>query len=920
MYHNKCHRAIRSFFVGILLVSVAFLPNFSLAQEKTDSISILLRKSKPDIQKVRLLKELSVEYYKAGEKDSAVYIGKQGLALATIIGDEQGIAEAHGNLGIFYYQGKELFDSAVFHLFKSLEIKRKLNDLEGIAKTNNSLGGIYDKLEDPEKSFPYYSNAAIYFKSVHDIVNLATAQMNVGNTYLRRELYDSAMHYYYLAKPVYESYKPESVGLIYINIGESYENLGLNDSAHYYYYRAYDSIMTAPSNDEYAAISFYVGRFWLNQNNLDSAYLFLTNSYLIAKNEGLVTRLIEVSEVLIDYFIARSNPDSALYYSLEYIEFSTELAANELDRSLGVAETEYMYKAALSEQEKLALRERKIRYLLYIASFLGLMLTIYIFRSYLNKQKANKLLAEMDAMKTRMYTNISHELRTPLTLILGPLEEMMEEEAKKRPTQKTVAMMRRNASRLLGLVNQMLDLSKIDAGALKLELIQEDIVKDLKHLVLSFTTQAEKKQISYSHEISHISHTTWFDPDKLEKVVVNLLSNAFKYTPEGGSVSVRLKIEADNGKETLRIEVKDTGPGIPPGEQEKIFERFHQVEDQATMEQVGTGIGLALTRELVELMHGSIQVVCEVGEGSTFVAVFSLGKEHLRESEYAIKESGVDRVKESTAAVGPEEIVHSPEEIDAQSEVPILLIVEDHADIRNHVRERMEDNYQVIEAADGKEGLEKALEHVPDIIITDLMMPEMDGVEMTAKLKTDERTSHIPIIMLTAKASVEDRIEGLETGADDYLTKPFHMKELKVRLQNLVEQRKKLRDKYRKEIILEPKEIAVNSADERFLEKTMAVIEENLSDPDLDVARCRDAVGMSRMQYFRKVKALTDQSPNEFIRSFRLKRAAQLLEKGFGNVAEVTYEVGFNNLSYFAKCFKEMFGKTPSEYIKETQG
>ncbi|GAH78843.1 unnamed protein product, partial [marine sediment metagenome] len=247
-----------------------------------------------------------------------------------------------------------------------------------------------------------------------------------------------------------------------------------------------------------------------------------------------------------------------------------------------------------------------------------------------------------------------------------------------------------------------------------------------------------------------------------------------------------------------------------------------------------------------------------------------------------------------------------------EGEFPLVLTVEDHADIRIHIREHLEDSFRIMEAEDGVMGLDKAIENIPDLVITDLMMPNMDGVEMCKRLKTDERTSHIPVIMLTAKASVEDRVEGLETGADAYITKPFNIKELEVRVRKLIEQRKKLRERFSREITLEPKDIAITSADEKFLQRAMAIIEDHMADFEFEVRNFQDEIGMSRMQLFRKLKALTDQTPSEFIRTLRLKRAAKLIEQKFGNIAQITYEVGFNNLSYFAKCFKELYGVTPS--------
>jgi len=362
--------------------------------------------------------------------------------------------------------------------------------------------------------------------------------------------------------------------------------------------------------------------------------------------------------------------------------------------------------------------------------------------------------------------------------------------------------------------------------------------------------------------------------------------------------------------------VKDSGKGIPPEQFEKIFDRFYQVEEQK--EGGGTGIGLSLTRELVNLLQGKIRVESTPGKESCFTVTFPVGKDHLKKNEYVMLKPGEKQERVLIPELMEEEERAIPEEFEEDGK-PILLVVEDNADVRAHIHENLHTEFHILEAEDGEVGLKKATEKIPDLVVTDLMMPWMDGVEMCKRLKTDELTSHIPVIMLTAKANVESKIEGLETGADDYITKPFNIAEMKARITNLIEQRKKLRERFSQEIKLEPKDIAITSADVKFLDRAIAIIEGHMGDFEFDAATFQEEMNMSRSQLFRKLRALTDQSSTEFIRSIRLKRAANLIEQGFGNVAEVTYEVGFNNLSYFAKCFKEVYGVSPSEYGKKRE-
>jgi DNA-binding response OmpR family regulator len=366
----------------------------------------------------------------------------------------------------------------------------------------------------------------------------------------------------------------------------------------------------------------------------------------------------------------------------------------------------------------------------------------------------------------------------------------------------------------------------------------------------------------------------------------------------------------------LEIAISNSGPGISSDQLDKIFDRFYQADDSSVRRHEGTGIGLSLTKELVELHHGEIKAESEPGNETTFTVYLPLGKSHLQPEE--ILETPTEIASEiDTEHI--ETIFAQESKTETTSLQPIkdsstLLIVEDNADMRSYMREILESNYKIIEAENGEEGIRQALGLFPDIIISDVMMPKMDGFQFCAEIKKDEHTSHIPVILLTAKASGESKIEGLETGADDYLTKPFNNRELQVRINNLIEQRRRLQEKFRKEFTVSPKDITVTSIDEQLLQRAIDAVENNISNPDFDTAMMAKEVGISRRLLHTKLKALTGQSTGEFIRTLRLKRAAQLLQKGFGNVTEVAYEVGFQSLSYFAKAFREQFGQSPSHY------
>lgn len=532
------------------------------------------------------------------------------------------------------------------------------------------------------------------------------------------------------------------------------------------------------------------------------------------------------------------------------------------------------------------------------------------------KAQADRI-RELDAVKSRFFANISHEFRTPLSLILGPVSQAMEsipasetlEDTDEVPVKgRHLKVMKRNALRLQNLVDQLLDLSKLDSGKMKLAVAEGRLIPFIRSIVFSFESLAERKHIHFSTHFSSGPETAWFDRDKLEKILVNLLSNAFKFTPEHGTITV--KIEGLDGR--VRIQVSDSGPGMPAEEADKIFDRFYQVEGT---EAQGTGIGLALVKELVDLHGGQISVESVRGEGATFKVTLPCRKEDFAlEHLVATATDTPDHVEPALLTGLDTEVSENGEKDGASADDhPLALVVEDNPDLRHYISENITGDYQVIVAVDGQEGLDLALERVPDIIISDVMMPRKNGFELCTALKTDDHTSHIPIILLTAKAGRGDKIEGLEQGADDYLTKPFDARELRVRMANLIDQRRRLRERFSGELKIRPTGVTLNSVDERFVKQVMACIEENLGNEFYSVEELARSVGFSRSQLHRKLKALADKSPNQLIREFRLTRAKELLEQRAASVSEIAYEVGYSNVSYFSKSYKDMFGLSPSE-------
>ena len=533
--------------------------------------------------------------------------------------------------------------------------------------------------------------------------------------------------------------------------------------------------------------------------------------------------------------------------------------------------------------------------------------------TYNELKTAQARLKELDQLKSRFFANISHEFRTPLTLILGQIGSVMSENIDVEEKGK-LQVADRNARRLLSLINQLLDLSKLEAGSMELNAQQHNIVPFLKSLFYSFESISESQGITLKFESEHEHIPVIFDPDKMEKIFYNLISNALKFVTSNGEIKVSLTTR----NASAEIRIKDTGIGIPTDRLLHIFDRFYQVDGSASRKHEGTGIGLALTKELIELHKGSISVASKEGEGSEFIILLPTGSQKTGTEEYTARPTEYTLQMNNNGENGSAETKSKDAVSPAgNGKREIILIVEDNSDVRSYIGSLLENDYTVIEAADGEEGISNAGSEIPDLIITDVMMPGMDGFQFSTKIRSDIKTSHIPIIMLTAKAGLDDKIEGLETGIDAYITKPFSAKELRVRVRNLIYQRKQLRKRFSKSTIIKPSEVTAVSMDREFLEKTIKIIEENFEDPEFSIEKLAGEVNMSLSQLNRKLNALVAQPAGRLIRSLRLQRAADLLRQNADTVAGICYKVGFNDQGYFGRVFKKQFGVSPITFKKQ---
>ena len=543
--------------------------------------------------------------------------------------------------------------------------------------------------------------------------------------------------------------------------------------------------------------------------------------------------------------------------------------------------------------------------IIYFVLFCALLYGVIM---YMNKRNHRKLVRmqyeeaerqkeELNQMKFRFFTNISHELRTPLTLIITPLD-MLKRKITDESVSRQLSNIYRNAQELLNLVNQLLDFRKLEMKGEKLLLMNGDLEEFLESIYNSFHPVAVEKHLDFTCRMPHQSLYMYFDKDKVHKIINNLLSNAFKFTPAGGKIILSLSTEEKDEKRYARISVSDTGVGISEAELPYIFDRFYQIRNLED-EKLGSGIGLHLVREYAALHRGEVTVESHPGQGSEFVVYLPVD---------LMPEDALLRVMDA----GSSEKIHlSLPNNDIRKK---LLIVEDNKEFRTFLKEQLEEFYQVLEAADGEEGEQCAIDKNPDLIISDIMMPKMDGIELCRRIKTNIQTSHIPVILLTARTADDIKINSYEVGADSYMSKPFNFDMLMVRIEKLIEQQEKRKLEFSKNIEVNPSSITITSVDEKLIQRALEYIEKNMDNTEYAVEDLSRDLGMTRMNLYRKLQSITGNTPSDFIKSIRLKRAAQLLQGSQLTMVEVADRVGFSSASYFTKCFKDMFGVLPTQY------
>ncbi len=900
---------------------------------------------------------LYAQYFRRVQKpDSALLYFQKMITKSAKTNYYRGLALGYNGLCRTYYLIGEI-DKSIEACNKGLAYTKDFEDTGNIvlADTHNAMAIAYSRQNKMKEAISHLLVVDSIQKKEplrEDII--AAAYQSLGNIYLELKEYDSAEAYYLKANKEFE--KIPGAGTFYFNttnvfLGQVYYHKGQLEKAETLLTKTLSFFQQIEDGRTVAEINNYLGLVNFEKANLEKAETYFQNSLDFQKKNDYNLEAAQSAIQLGKLNIQRGKASQAINFLQNALEYNREIENGTLNQKAHILLSEAYalqgnYKAAFTNSQIAAKikdsiqqaqsaekikeiegiyqtesRDKEIsllttkndlveqqkknqRNLLWGIIIIIAIAGVFIFFQFRTRQKTTKKLRELDTAKSTFFANISHEFLTPLTLINGPIEDHLESDKLSPTERKNLKSALRNTQRLKDLVDQLLALARLESGNLKLNVQQANMPKFLIAQAEAFYFSCNEKNIAFSVEVEKDEIEDWFDQDVLEKIIYNLIGNAIKYTPENNFI--KLIGKRQGGK--FKISVINSGNYIPLDQQQKIFTRFYQTDTKNH----GTGIGLALTKDLIEIHKGSISVKSEQNGTTEFTVILPVNKNAFEESQIFYENPEKESIKSPPFV---EKFIEK--EIVLPEDAPVIIVIDDNKDIREYVRSIFENTYCVYTATNGKEGFEMAIEHIPDIVISDVMMPEEDGFTFTKHLKEHQLTSHIPVILLTAKTQITSKLEAMGIGADAYVTKPFNSQLLKATAENLIENRRKLQQRFAQEVVLMPKDISVSSADEQFMERLQKVLDENITNSNFSIEDFGGEMGVSRMQLHRKLKALTGQSATEFLRTQRLKLALKLLKEKKISISEVGYTVGFNDPSYFTKCFKHEFGSSPSEYISK---
>lgn len=830
---------------------------------------------------------------------------KECKKLLSITSNDMYKTDAYGWLGSIHHYN-EKYKEAIEAYIKAREVARINNDSFGEASALYYLSTIYIKFGFIDKA-EKYTDECIKIVESNGVKNMLLGYKNKALVLIEKGKFKEALE---ILENTQEKIKQTNINYLSENYkiqGHAYFDSGDYNSAFTKYMKAIDVEREQGRKMVSPECFMRLAEIYVHRNEIEKAERCLDSvngfsGYTVMANKKGLYRIKSL------IYNRKGNFEKAYNSYVNYVKITDSLDAHNRKHEAYILEAEYQ--SAKKEQEIATLNaENQIKTLHFSlavgSGVLVLLFLGFVYYRFIMSIKTKARLVELDKAKSRFFANISHEFRTPLSLMMGPIQQKMYL-ANNDSEKQEFMMMYNNGERLRKLIDQLLDLSKIEAKDMPLKTQKTDIVETTKILYSFFITRAEEKNIEYNISFPKEGREGYIDRDKLEKIVINLLSNAFKFTPEGGKIDVSLTV----GNEKLILVIEDTGIGIPADKISHIFNRFYQVDDSVTRASEGSGIGLALSKELAVLHKGDLSAKSECGKGSIFTLCIPVSKQAYKKDQ--IINPAQEGFLEDKNVIRQLPVVNPV--FDKKSKKPWVLVVEDNPDMRSFIYSILKKDYEVILAANGTEAYEKAIEMIPDIIVSDYMMPEMDGLTLCKKIKSHELIQHIPFVMLTAKAGQESKLHGLEHGADFYLTKPFDNNELLLIIQNIIDQQKKLKEHFSKHYgqNLIP-EVPVR--EKEFIEKMNKIFENKYHDTDYGIDQLALDLCLSRMQLHRKIKSITGNSPGCMLRSFRINKAIHLLCNSSLSIGEVAYIAGFKNQSSFTKTFKDLTGKTPSEYM-----
>ena len=951
------------------IFSIYFLGNAVAQKERDSLLNIWFNKTLQDSTTFYAMIDLVENQYLYTKTDSALVLSKNMLDLAKKQNNLEFEIEAHTLIGKVYFQ-LEKYSQGEKNYIEGLELAKTIKDSFLYAEKLFRFGYLYAQYDDYTNAYKTLKKSQELYRILGDGLNEGWSIAHQGFIYRDLGDYREAEKYHkeHLQLSIKYGIK-QSISGAYGNLGEVYYKLGeLTKSIEHWekaiglskeigleeyasvgtgklleiyinekqfseatkYLEEYKTVTSQFATPKYTRNFSMNIHLWQCQIDLglgnytkalkeceDCLIIYKANNWtpesVLLKNLYEINKKLDRHEIALDYLeqyhvLTDDEKVDKARTEIQNIAFNNQIVAD----SILQAEEKIQLNAAYQEELRKKHEERNL--FLIIGLLVLLLATAYFLISRKIAASERKRHLEMNQTKNALFTNISHEFRTPLTVIKGMTSSIKSSltNNKKDGLENSLEIIDRNSDSLLHLINEMLDLAKIESGNMELNLIQANIIPFTKYLTQSFHSLAEEKNINFSVQSKIEKLEMDLDVNKFKAIITNLLSNAIKFTPKNGQVLVILNRIKEKNTDYFLLEVKDSGLGISKKEQLRIFDRFYQVDNSSSRLEKGTGIGLSLVKEFVELMNGTIQVESSHFEGSKFrVKIPITNKAELSDGSELVSTSSI-----SKSSVVPIELKEEQTLNETDNKLPLVLIVEDNVDVAHYIKTCLKGKYQIEHALNGAIGIKVALENIPDVIISDVMMPEKDGFEVCAHLKTNELTDHIPIIMLTAKATFEDRLKGLSHGADAYITKPFEKAELLTRIDQLILLREKMLSKFKKTGLDRLLNENIKNSETKFLNKIITVIHDNIIEADFGPVQLALQLHLSESQLYRKLKATSGKSTAVFIRSIRLQKGKELIQTTDKTISEVAFDVGFNDPSYFSRAFKEEFGLAPSAISK----